>query len=793
MKLSLNWLQTFVDCSDISPELLGETLTLHTAEVEEIIYLKPFFENVFAGKLVQVQVHPESKNLNIGTFDLGKKGKKQIVFGSKHLLDKGGVYPVALDGARLRSGINIKKADIRGVASEGMVCDNVELGYKNEAMTMFREKDVGKSLPEICQEYQDVIIDIDNKSLTHRPDLMGHRGFARELAASLGKKLNLPEPIVSLEQQGNPVPVSIQTDKCQRFCALNLSGIEVAPAALFVQIRLENLGIRAISNIVDITNWILLEFGQPMHAFDAKMVKGELCVRQAKNGERLVALDEKTYELTPNDTVVADDTGVLSIAGIMGGQASGITEGTTNIILECAGWDATAVRKTSQRLGLRSESSMRYEKSLDPFGCRPAILASSENILEILPKSVIQSEFTDKFLSPPDHKTISLSPDLVRVHSGISITNKEIVQKLESIGFSVTKRKENLHVQVPTYRATKDIDIPEDLVEEVVRLYGLAKVPAVLPELPVVPPQKNNLRSLEWKARAFLAARGFLETYNYSFVSKKEAEFTGEDISVEIQNPLSEEGAKLRQTLIFNHVNNIESDLRTCGELDFFEIGKVFYRVKARIEETRRLLCLKASLNARETDLFFETKKELQLLLCNLGLVSKFLPNKAPQLYTHPTKNAEVWIGEQCIGVLAAVHPNHLPVKNSRVVFAELNFELLNEAINRQSQKYIKSSPFPAVRRDLSVVLPEQTLIADLEKAAFAASKELKNINLFDEFTDAQKLGKGLKNLAFHLVFQAEEKTLEEAEIDDNFKKIVKELEKTFEARLRLDFDRERG
>ena len=573
MKLSWNWLQTFLTfpTSPPTPEEVEKKLTLHTAELEEIIPLKPYFDRIFAGKLLNWTQHPKAKKLHIGTFDLGPQRKKQIIFGSVHKVKKGSIYPIAINGAKLASGIEIKETEIKGEKSEGMICDNNELGFKNEELLTFSEKTIGKSLPEICIEFQDTLFDIDNKSLTHRPDLMGHHGFAREIAAIFGGKLK-ECPRISLPHKGEPVPVIIKSDKCRRFCALKISKIKITPSCLATQVRLENLGIRSISNVVDTTNRILLEFGQPMHAFDAEKILLPLIIRQAKKGEKLLALDGEEYELTPQDTVVADKKGVLSVAGIMGGSFSGVTENTKEIIFECANWDPVAIRKTSKRLGLRSESSMRYEKSLDSLSCRPALLAASEKLLELCPEAKIETNLTDEFPYPPTQKSIILDPNLVRSRSGIDILDEEIIQKLESIGFLVTKKNKNLNINIPSFRATKDIEIPEDLIEEVVRLHGFEDIKSKLPNLPLCPPCRNILRELEWQIKEFASSRGFLETYNYSFVNNKEGNFTGQEDSVEIENPLSKEQNQLRQTLIYNLVKNLESDLRTHKEVNFFEI-----------------------------------------------------------------------------------------------------------------------------------------------------------------------------------------------------------------------------
>lgn len=791
MKLSWNWLRSFVDIADITPEEVGRKLTLHTAELEEIIPLAPFYEKVYAGELVNFKKHPEAEKLHIGTFNLGMHGTKQIIFGSVHEVAKGTVYPIALAGARLKSGIEIKDSEIRGQKSEGMICDNNELGFKNSNLLTFSKKDIGKLLPEISKEFKDYIFDIDNKSLTHRPDLMGHRGFAREIAAIFDRKLTLPEPVVMLPKKGKPLSLKIETAVCSRFCAIKISGVEVQPSDISTQIRLENLGIRAISNVVDITNWILLEFGQPMHAFDAEKVHGDLIIRQAKKGEKLIALDEVEYELTSDHTVVADEKIPLSVAGIMGGKDSGVRENTKNVILECAHWDPTVVRKTSYHLSLRSESSMRYEKSLDPMSCRPAILASCEKLLDFCPDAKIVSPLQDEFPAPPKQLQIKLNPELVRKLSGINMSDDEISRKLRSIGFSVSSEKKIFQVAVPSFRATKDVSIPEDLIEEVVRLHGFEDIQACLPVLPIIPPKRNILRELEWEAKEYLAARGFLETYNYSLVNEKEETFIASTKeTIRVQNPLSEEQAHLRQTLVFGLLNNIESDLRTYNEVNFYEFGKVFKAIdKHKTSETLHLGLLKASLSHDENTLFYELKKDLNRLFLQFGITPSFIPSEGVQ-YCHPSKTAAISIGKENIGKIAVLHPRNIPVKNAGVVLSEINIEKLVNLYKKQKQKkYQKLSLFPPVFRDLSLIVPSRTLISDIESIVYQSSDILQKIELFDEFVDECKIGKGLKNLAFHLEFRSPEKTLEEHEIEEGFYVIVKSLEKVLKAQLRLDFE----
>ncbi|MCF7830428.1 phenylalanine--tRNA ligase subunit beta [Candidatus Gracilibacteria bacterium] len=796
MKLSLNWLSELVDLKGITPKEIMQKLTLHTAEVEGFERQKPFFEKVYAGKFLDVKPHPESKKLFVGQFDLGSLGKKKIIFGTVHELHKGEIYPIVTEGAKLKSGIEIKKTEIKGVVSEGMVADNPELGMKNTGLMRFTDnKLIGKSLPEICPEFGDVILDIDNKSLTHRPDLWGHFGMARELSAIFNRKLNLPEPKVKLPTSGKKVNVQVKSDICLRHCFLHMSGIKVEPSPLPTQVRLENLDVRAISNMVDITNLLLLGMGQPMHVFDASRVEGDIVVRPAKKGEKITALDGEEYELNPLDTVVADEKKALSIAGIMGGEFSGVTKSTTDVIWECANWEATAIRKTSSRLGLRSDSSIRYEKSLDPEMCDTALLLAATHTPELPSSAKISGPLTDARIGKVKDISITLDPDYVRTHSGLDLNLAEMKEKLQSIGFEVKEKNKKLEVKVPSWRASKDVSIAEDLIEEIVRLYGFENIPATLPALPINPPQTNWLRRLEWQMRDFWKERNYMEVFNYSFVNSEDADFTGDKNYVLVENPLSEEQAMLRTTLISNIVRHIESELRTHSKLNFFEIGKTYKRTTDVLpEEVLHLtIMLSETFNKKSGDLenekFFALKSDLVQLFHSLNLTAEFRPATNLPPYANPAKAAEIFVNNEHLGLIAALHPTKHPVRNSVFVFAEINMEKLLEQSRNVERKYQKISPFPPIFRDVSIVVNKKTLMGEIEAEMKKASPALRRTEFFDEFEDNQKFGKELKNIAFHLEFSSKEKTFTEEEIDQSLNKILKALGQKFNAKLRLEFD----
>jgi len=789
MKLSWQWLQEFVDLPTAAPELVGDKLTLHTAELEEIIEKRSAFEKVILGKLSSVAPHPDAEKLSVAQFDLGSYGTKQIIFGKVHEVTIGEILPVATAGASLASGINIIENEIRGAKSQGMIADNLELGFKQEGLLRFTdEKLIGKSLPEVITALGDTLFDIDNKSLTHRPDLVGHRGFARELATIFDVKLTLPEPVIALPNHTNGLAVNIETKSCRRFCGLKIENIQVAPSDLETQMRLENLEVRAISNLVDITNAIMLEYGQPMHVFDADKVEGKIIVRQATAGEKIVALDGEEYELTPEDTVVADEVKALSVAGIMGGLDSSVTDQTTNIIFEVANWDPVAVRKSSQRLGLRSESSMRYEKSLDPEQCRKALLAATEKALEICPQAKVSSVLVDEYPQPNAPKTIKLSLQKLRSLSGIDIEYSQVEKILQHLGFVCQNEKDQLQIQVPSWRNTKDVSIAEDIIEEVVRIYGLDRVPTELPAFVVNPPVVNHTRKMQWQVREKCATLGYLETYLHSFVPT-EAHQENMDDHVLIANPLSEECKYMRRDLWPQMLAKIESDLRQQKQVQFFELGKVYHPVADEVlpTETERILMMRASLETTENDDFFVVKADLESLLKQLSITDfEFVPTTKPAKHFHPAKTVSLMIEGEAVGQVGVLHPRYLPVKGTSLVMAEIDLVPLCRDTTEQKVVHHKLSPFPAVHRDISLILDDKAFSADLIKTAQAASSMLTKIMLFDEYKDAQKIGEGLKNLAFHLSFQAPDRTLTEAEIELELNRVLEQLEQAHGAKLRL-------
>jgi phenylalanyl-tRNA synthetase beta chain len=807
MKISLNWLRELIEIpSHLTPEIIGEKITLHTAELEEIIDTKPFCDLVVAGKLTKVDSHPRSDKLSIGFFDCGEKNPRQVLFGQVHVLTLGEVYPIALPGLVMENGKAVTESELGGVLSQGMVIENTELGMKNSGLLTFEPKDIGKKLSEIVDGSADQIFDIDNKSLTHRPDLMGHWGFAREVAAIFDipfKKSKTELPAGGSEK----IKVDIQTPNCRRFTCAKLSNIFVTDSSASNMFRLEHLGTKSISNIVDITNQVMVLHGQPMHAFDAAKVNGTIIIRQAKDGEALVALDGEEYALTTDDMVIADEKKILSIAGIMGGLESGVTSETTEIIFESANFDPTVIRKTSSRLGLRSDSSMRYENSLDPENCLNGLMEAITRTQKYCPNAELTADITDNYPQKPLIKTILLNPNKVRRLSGITFSDDEIKKNLTKLGFGVETVQNQqdeiiFEVTVPSIRATKDVSIPEDLIEEVVRLYGYGNIASTIPSQPIKTPKINHLRKLEWQIRDILASEGLREVMHSSFVSSTDSKWLSLQ---ETQDPDSTNGyvvmtnaptletTYLRQSLLSNLVRDLETELRTHKSVGLFEIGKTYHSSKlGDYSEIKKLALLQATFSKKSDQTFFTLKAKLEKLLFHLGedqLDIAFVSQTETTALFHPHQTAIVKANDIIIGTLGTIHPSKNSIKKSIIVAAELDIEkLLQVLLARSSKVYSAQSTFPAVQRDLSIIVTDRLHIADVQALAKQHADNLTKIELFDEFTDAEKLGVGKKNLAFHLTFQSKEKTLASEEVEAEFKRIVTALQSVFGAMLRVDF-----
>ena len=591
MRISIDWIKDFVNLSDISAKDLRDKLTLCVAEVESIEEKGKSFENIYVAQITKIERHPNADKLHLVTFDVGEKNKKQVVCGANNL-KIGLKVPYIPVNETLPTGLTLEPKNIRGVVSEGMLCSERELGFSNEhngIMQLNDDAPVGKNLKTYLGEVSDIVLDIDNKSLTHRPDLWGHLGFAREFAAIFQKKLadtyneTWTKNIESFFTQATPpiIPKVNSNSSCTAYWGISLDNISVTPSPKWMKRRLETVGLRSLNNIVDISNYVMLELGVPLHIFDRETIEGEtLSIEQLGRDELFETLDENQRKLQDSDTIIRDSKKTLVLAAIMGGLKSGVSKKTQNIFIEAANWKSSDVRRTSLRLGLRTDASERYEKSLDNHLCYRSLLRVVELILQLCPNAkVIGRPQYDG--DPLDKKNpiILVTIEKIIKTLGMNIPKENILSIFRSLDFLVQFKDNILYVEVPSYRATKDISCAEDLIEEIGRIAGYNSIIPTPPKCFVKPTQLAPFQSLQRKLKTFLSyyAKAF-EVMTYPLIGKSclDKSLLNQKNELVLINALSQNHDRMRSTLIPNILETLKFNAKTFDECRFFELAKVY-------------------------------------------------------------------------------------------------------------------------------------------------------------------------------------------------------------------------
>ncbi|OIO05650.1 phenylalanine--tRNA ligase subunit beta [Candidatus Falkowbacteria bacterium CG1_02_37_21] len=812
MYISLNWLKEFIKIpAKISAEIIATELTQHTVEVEAFVNQAERFDKVVVGKVLEVNPHSNADRLRLTVVDVQSE-KLNIVCGAPNVA-VGQLVPVALSGAVLPDGTEIKATEIRGEQSNGMLCaeDELGLGQNHEGIMVLS---VGTKVGMPFAKYlktADVILEVDNKSLSNRPDLLCHYGLARELSVIFDidlkpydKFLNKFDLSISKDKS---LSVKVEDQKlCPRYQALKIENIVVKESPAWLKERLIAAQQRPVNNIVDLTNYIMLEIGQPMHAFDADKVK-KITVRPARVNEIIETLDGQERTLNTDDLVIAVDKEAVAIAGIMGGQESGVSSETTSIVLEAANFQAASVRRTSQRLGLRSESSLRFEKSLDPALTEIAIRRFLTLLKKLCPEFKIGGNLID--IKGAENEVLVIDLDLFWLEKKIGqpIPRDEVINILKKLGFTVTEvttKKDSidiLSVTVPSWRATKDVNIKEDLAEEILRFYGYDNVVSRLPLEILRTPESNQRLILERKIKNILSLRASLmETYNYSFVGVDQLTKLHVDFShyLKVVNPLSEIHTHLRQSLIPGLVANIKSNQAKADSLAFFEIGSVFFDSAGNLpKETGG----EESLPYQEKRLAFVLADENDNLLGRLkGVVNMLLQSllgfntevefievdNIPGWATAGISAKIITMGHD-IGLVTMVSPAATAAVNLKkpIALAEINFDLLFDLVLAQPNlKFSGVLKYPPLTRDLAIVVSEEILYNKVRKAIKDFDALIKSVELFDVYS-GDKLESGKKSLAWHLVYQSEDKTLTSNEVDNLQNKLLEYLAENLGAKLR--------
>ena len=789
MLVSYNWLKQYTNVED-NANALAEKITRGGIEVEGVEYLAEEISNVVVGYVVSKEKHPDAEKLNVCQVNVGEEENLQIVCGAPNV-DAGQYVIVAKVGAKL-PGIKIKKAKLRGVESQGMICSLAELGlsksvvpknYQEGIYVFETEQELGSDVIEVLG-LNDYILDL---SITpNRADALSMRGLTYELGALYNNKVGFNDVEKEENYEATSLQVAIESDSCRNYVGQVVKNVEVKSSPLWLQTRLMNSGIRPINNIVDITNYVLLEFGQPMHAFDKDLVGDKIVVRDAKEGEVLETLDGEERKLQTTDLVITDGTRAIALGGVMGGKNTEVSEETKNIILESAYFNPTTVRRTSAAHGLRSDSSARFEKGIDPNMQKAALARAVELILELCPNAVVESSVG--VVNKEEEKVVEITTSYINNYLGITLSTEEIAAILEGLSFTVEVTGENLVVKVPTRRP--DISIKQDLVEEVIRIYGYDNLASTLPKF-----SKTTKGGLTYSQRmvrdlrAVYASLGFNDTINYSLVSEEEAtEYTLEDHhKVRLLMPMTETHSTLRQSLVPGLLNTVQYNVaRKQKDLKLLEIGRVFFGSGDDNIQPKETLYLSAALTGEERATkwlkesssldFFAAKGYLEVVFDRLGLDEKVTYKKSKLEGMHPGRFAEVYLGEKRIGFIGEVHPQVADKLglNTTYVF-EINLdEVISES--KVKPKYEEVTKYPEITRDIAMLVDVKDEYQNIYNVIESVnSKLITKVELFDLYVGAELLV-GKKSLALTITYSDKQKTLTDEEVTAVHDKVLSAL-----------------
>ena len=786
MLVSYNWLKQYTNVED-NANALAEKITRGGIEVEGVEYLAEEISNVVVGYVVSKEKHPDAEKLNVCQVNVGEEENLQIVCGAPNV-DAGQYVIVAKVGAKL-PGIKIKKAKLRGVESQGMICSLAELGlsksvvpknYQEGIYVFETEQELGSDVVEVLG-LNDYILDL---SITpNRADALSMRGLTYELGALYNNKVNFNDVEKEENYEATSLQVAVESDSCRNYVGQIVKNVEVKSSPLWLQTRLMNSGIRPINNIVDITNYVLLEFGQPMHAFDKDLVGDKIVVRDAKEGEVLETLDGEERKLQTTDLVITDGTRAIALGGVMGGKNTEVSEETKNIILESAYFNPTSVRRTSAAHGLRSDSSARFEKGIDPNMQKAALARAVELILELCPNAVVESSVG--VVNKEEEKVVEITTSYINNYLGITLSTEEIAAILEGLSFTVEVTGENLVVKVPTRRP--DISIKQDLVEEVIRIYGYDNLASTLPKFSKT--TKGGLtysQRMVHDLRAVYASLGFNDTINYSLVSEEEAtEYTLEDHhKVRLLMPMTETHSTLRQSLVPGLLNTVQYNVaRKQKDLKLLEIGRVFFGSGNDNIQPKETLYLSAALTGEERATkwlkessaldFFAAKGYLEVVFERLGLDEKVTYKKSTLEGMHPGRFAEVYLGEKRIGFIGEVHPQVADKLglNKTYVF-EINLdEVISESKVRP--KYEEVTKYPEITRDIAMLVDVKDEYQNIYNVVESVnSKLISKVELFDLYVGAELLA-GKKSLALTITYSDKQKTLTDEEVTSVHDKVL--------------------
>lgn len=798
MKAPLSWLKEYVDI-DCSPEVLEEKLFSCGFEVEGMEYAYKNLNKVVTCKIISMEKHPNADKLSVTQVDAGEYGTLQIITAAKNVF-VGAIVPVALDGATLFNGEHINAGNLRGLPSYGMFCGGEEIGINDEwykgastdGVLIFSEDlPLGKEVKDLLG-LEDVIFDINVTA--NRPDCQSIFGIAREVAAVLGKPFRMPDLYYETDKEVSTVnTVKVfdnATDLCPRYISHLVKDVKLAESPLWLKRRLFRMGVRAINNFVDITNYVLLELGQPMHAFDLKDLENKTVnIRRAVNGEKITTLDEKVFELNDNNLVIADGKKPVALAGVMGGLSSEIKDSSENILLESAKFLRDNIRKTSRALGQKTDASARYEKGVDVFTVKLG-MERALNLIYTLKIGKIACDEYDLCVEKTENKVLKTKISKINGVLGIDVSAETIERILNSLNFETAVNGDEITVKVPQYR--EDVESYQDIAEEIIREYGYEHItPTLLKTSAITSGGRNEAQKRIEDLKKLLVGYGFNEAITYSFVSEKDFSlFKIEDEKllnpIKIINPIGEDMMIMRTTLLPSIVKAACSNIaRKNFDGRLFELAKTYFAKNEKDALADEKTVLSIAMFGENED-FYTIKGVFEGIfdyLCN-GVDIKYV--KSHNKGMHPTRCADVYVNGVKIGYFGQINPLILDKLNSdKPVYAgEIYYDELDKLFNDKIV-FKPVSKFPKIERDLAV-----TVDADLpydkvyDCIKGAAGEYLTELKLFDIY-QGEQVGKGKKSMAFNLVFVSVDRTLNVEEIDAAIKNILTELKEKTGAELR--------
>ena len=795
MKLNRKWLhEEFVDLSHISDKEYVEKLTVFGQKVETYERMDAEIKNVVVGKVLSIVRHENSDHMWVCQIDVGQEEPVQIVTGAQNV-HEGDLVPAALHNSWLPGGIHITKGKLRGEKSNGMLCSFAELGLTQNDLPGAYADGIWILNDEDCKPGDDINLVIGNDDTivdfeitNNRPDCYSIIGLARESAAAFGMQMKHHEPVVKGSNAGSmydyldvDVPA---TELCNRYSSRMVKNVKIAPAPKWLRNRLRANGVRPINNIVDITNYVMLEYGQPMHAFDYRYVgSGKIVVREAEEGETQITLDGNVRQLTPGMLVIADETKPIGLAGIMGGENSEILDDTTTVVFESANFNGTSIRQTALALGMRTESSGKFEKNLDPMMTVPAVQRACE-LVELLEAGDVMDGIIDIINYVPEAKTLPLEPDKINRLLGTEISKEEMVKYLNLLEIEV----DGDTIHVPSFRP--DLNLMADIAEEVGRSFGYNEIPTTAFKTSTQGGY-TPFMLLENKAGSLCRSLGYSEIITYSFVSptifdqiRVPADSNLRN-TLKIQNPLGEDTSIMRTIALPSMLDILARNSAYHNKAaKLYELAKIYLPVEGQVlpEEPKMLVLGAYGANAS----FFSIKGELDAILHGLRMPKATYTAVKDNPSYHPGRCAKVSIGGIDLGYMGQVHP--LVAKNygidGEVYCVEINFSAMFD-LQLPDPTFTPLPKYPSVSRDLSMICDEAVTVAQVETVIEkSAGKLLRSIRLFDIYRGTG-IAEGKKSMAFSLELRADDRTLTDADSEQVVKKVLTALEAELGAVLR--------